>query len=262
MKPTREVGLEAAARAGYVAKGAIYALIGVLAFRQALGAGGETSGGREAIETFAGGPFGRIVLALLCLGLAGYVVWRLVQGLFDPGADRQENGAGRIAMRIFYLASGVLYGLLAFYAVQLFLGTGGGGEGQDWTGRSMSHPWGRWLVGATGLGIAGRGVFQFVKSFTASFRDRIRSHELGSRRETWAVTVSRIGLIARGVIFSLAGGFTVFAAIRRDPGEARGLSGVLDSLRDRPWLLAAIGAGLVCYALYQWVKARWRLIEV
>lgn len=257
---------EPAARAGYAAKGAVYALIGVLAIREALGAGGGASGGREAVRRIGEGPFGQVLLVLLCLGLGGYVLWRLVQAVLDPDASSSDSRLRRVGMRAFYVLSALLYGTLAFYALQLLLGSGGGGgEGEatrSWTARLMSRAWGQWLVGAVGVGIVGRGALQFVKAYTASFRKRIRSFDLGPVRGRWAVAASRIGLSARGVIFVLIGGYLVYAALRQDPSRARGLEGVLASLGDRPWLLGGVGAGLVCYAIYQWVKAKYRLIGV
>lgn len=257
------IGLETAARVGYFTKGAIYGLIGILAVKAAVGSGDDTSGSREAIRTMASGPFGRIVLIALVAGLAGYVVWRGVQAVADPGEG--SGGWKRLGLRAFYLASALLYGLLALYALQLLLGTGGdGGESasRDWTARLMGQGWGQWVVGAIGLGIIGRGIFQFVRAYTASFRDDIRSYELRGRRETVAIAVGRVGLTARGVVFSIIGGFFLVAAIQRDPSEAQGLSGALATLRGEPLLLGAMGAGLVCYALYQWVKARYRMIDL
>ncbi|MFO7587843.1 MAG: DUF1206 domain-containing protein [Gemmatimonadota bacterium] len=69
-----------------------------------------------------------------------------------------------------------------------------------------------------------------------------------------------MGLTARGVVFGILGGFFVAAAVQHDPSKTAGLVRVLGSLRDTPWLLGLIGAGLVGYAIYQWVKARYRLI--
>ncbi len=80
--------VEKAARAGYTAKAAVYAVIGVLAFQQAIGSGGGTTGSSGALQQVASGPFGTILISLLALGLAGYVIWRLVQAFLDPEAGR------------------------------------------------------------------------------------------------------------------------------------------------------------------------------
>ena len=55
----------------------------------------------------------------------------------------------------------------------------------------------------------------------------------------------------------------VLAAWRSDPSEAVGLGGSLRALRDQPYgpyLLGLVGLGLVAYAFYSFVAARYRQI--
>ena len=260
-------GVELLARVGYTAKGVVYALIGVLAVQQALGNGGATSGTREALRRVADAPWGTALLALITVGLVGHVVWRWVQAFIDPEGRRSADGAKRWLTRAFHFASGVVYALLAYYGATLVLGSpGGGSNGSDgdsptWVAQLMRMRWGVWLVGAAGAGIVIRGVVQLVKAYTRSFREKIHTHELGSR-EKWATTAGRIGLSARGVVFGIVGASVIRAAVAHDPQEAQGLEGALEMLSASPWLLGGIGAGLVAYAVYQWVKARYRLIGV
>src|SRR3712207_6830810 len=60
------------ARAGYTAKGVVYATIGVLAMREALGLGGTTTGVGGAMRTMGPQPLGGVLLIVLAAGLAGY----------------------------------------------------------------------------------------------------------------------------------------------------------------------------------------------
>lgn len=257
--------VEPAARFGYAAKAVVYAVVGGLAIQQAMRQG-DVSGTSGALGEIASGPLGRIGLAVVTVGLAGYVVWRLVQAIFDPeGGDGDDSAALRWAKRAFYLGSAATYGLLTYTGASIVLGSGGGsGGGSDgaWASDLMAMTWGTFLVAAVGAGIVVRGVVQFVKVYTGSFRKRIQSFDLGAGTERLVLAISRVGLTARGVIFGLIGGSVVHAAITRDPEEARGLEGALEGLVTRPWLLAAVGVGLVSYAVYQLVKARYRLIGV
>ncbi|MDQ2971366.1 MAG: DUF1206 domain-containing protein [Rhodanobacteraceae bacterium] len=72
----------------------------------------------------------------------------------------------------------------------------------------------------------------------------------------WVRWLARIGLIAKGVVYALIGGFSLHSAF----GHSRpsGSSGVFASLGSE-WLgmvlLALLGAGLICYVL-------WRLAQV
>ena len=52
------------------------------------------------------------------------------------------------------------------------------------------------------------------------------------------------------------------AAIEADASEADGVEGVLESMRDRTWLLGIVALGLIAYGLYNWVQARHRRIRV
>jgi len=126
----------------------------------------------------------------------------------------------------------------------------------------MRMSWGVWLVGAIGAGLVIRGLVQLVKAYTESFREKIHTRELDARKEKWAITAGRVGLTARGVVFGIVGASVIRAAVVHDPEEARGLEGALEMLSSSPWLLGAMGVGLVAYAVYQWVKARYRLIGV
>lgn len=255
--------VEPAARAGYAAKGAVYAVVGALAIRAALGGGGDAGGGKEALQFVGSGPFGQAILGLIAAGLAGYVVWRLVQAFLDPEKRDDDGAAGRIGRRGFFFASAAIYGVLAYYAVDLLIGSGGGGGGtQRRVADVMGNPWGRWLVGLIGAGTMIRGILQGVKAYTQSFRKKIKSFDFGPARQRWVIAAIRIGLTARCVVFLLIGGYLVWAAWTHDPSKARGTEGALATLADRPGLLAAVGAGLCCYGLYQWVKARYRLISV
>jgi hypothetical protein len=72
------------ARLGYAAKGIVYIIVGMLAFAAARGSGGRTTGTRGALVEIITQPFGEILLAIVALGLVGYVLWRFVQAIVDP----------------------------------------------------------------------------------------------------------------------------------------------------------------------------------
>ena len=61
---------EVLSRAGFVARGAVYAIIGVLAFRLAIGQGGKITNQQGAFHTVAHQSFGHVLLVLLRSGSA------------------------------------------------------------------------------------------------------------------------------------------------------------------------------------------------
>ena len=60
---TGREGLRALARVGLVARGLVYGVIGVLALKLALGAGGKTASQAGAMQTIASEPLGVVLLS-------------------------------------------------------------------------------------------------------------------------------------------------------------------------------------------------------
>ena len=85
------------ARAGLVARGVIYAVIGILAIKLALGDGGKTTNQNGALDTIAKQPFGKALLILMAIGLAGYAIWRLLRAAIGHGPESSDDTKDRIA---------------------------------------------------------------------------------------------------------------------------------------------------------------------
>lgn len=263
-------GIEVMARVGYAAKGAVYMVIGILAVQLAFaGSGGETSSTNGALQRISEASYGQVALLIVTIGLAAHTLWRLFQAAMDPEAVRSSDGEKkRWLKRGFFLLSAVAYGLLTYSGIEILTGngggrsSGGGGSSSGWTAELMRMTFGVWLVGIVGAGVVIRGLMQFVKAYTEGFQKKMSSFDFGPEQRKWIIRVSRLGLTARGIVFGIIGSSIFYAALSHDPQEARGLEGALDMFTSRPWLLGALGVGLACYAVYQWVKARYRIIGV
>lgn len=255
--------IETLARFGYLAKGVVYALVGVLAALAAAGLGGRATGTKGAINALAGQPFGQFLLVALALGLAGYVVWRCVQGVWDP--EGKGGGVKGLGARAGLLLSGLIYGALAVYTVSLLIAAGtAGSSARDRTATLMSYAGGIWLVAAIGAGFIGVALYHAWRVRTDSFRDAWDQAAMSTHQQAWATRVARIGIAARAFVFVIIGVLLITAAWQADPSEARGLGGALNALAAQPfgpWLLGVVGLGLFCYGLYCFVNARFRHIN-
>jgi hypothetical protein len=256
-------GVEKLARFGYVAKGIVYVIVGVLAVMTAVGAGGSLESSSGAVETIAQQSFGRILVGLTALGLIGYVIWQFVQAFLDP--ERKGTDTKAIVARIGFAVSGIAYASLAFLAGRMALGGGGSGGGdsskQALTAKLMSQPFGLWMVGAVGLIVIGVGLYRFYQAYKATFMQEYESGAMSATERRWAKRLGQFGLSARGVTFSIIGGFFIVAAMQADPNEAKGLSGALSALARQPygpWLLGIVALGLVAYGVYCFSRARYR----
>lgn len=65
-------------RVGYVAKGVVYAIVGILAIQYAFFAGGDAAGSRDALQSLAVNTWGFVLLLLIGIGLIEYVSLQVV----------------------------------------------------------------------------------------------------------------------------------------------------------------------------------------
>jgi hypothetical protein len=259
--------VERMARLGYGAKGVVYIVIGFLATEAAFTGGGKTTNSQGALTSIFQAPFGQFLLAIVAIGLAGYSVWRFVEAGLD--LDNKGHDAKGIAVRAGYVCSGIAYALLSFTAFQLITGAAASAKGstatQDWTARLLGMPFGQGLVGLLGLIVIGLGIGQFVKGYKANFSKRLKLSEIPQAFRSWAVFIGRWGYMARGVVFTILGGFLAEAAIHANPQQAKGIGSALDLLVEQLYgrlLLGIVAIGLLSYGIFMLVQARYRKFAI
>ncbi len=257
--------VERMARFGYVAKGVVYVIMGVLAVLAAVEAGaGSTTDQNGAFQTIEEAPFGQVLLGVLAVGLMGYVLWRSIQAVADPdGEGLDPKGIGK---RMGYAGSALLHAFFAFTAANLAAGAGGdwGSSAQEWTGWFLSFPLGWLVVATTGIGIVGVGLYQIYEAYYSEFRKYLKLGALTDGEHRWIEHGGRFGVAARGVVFVIAGVFLVLAGLRADEQEVRSLGGALSAILEQPFfgnfLLGVVGVGLMAYGLLMVAVARYRSI--
>src|SRR5690348_9311786 len=112
--------LEAIARIGYGARGAVYLIVGGLAVLGGLGSGGGATGSKGALQTLLQQPFGHILLGIIAVGLIAFAVWRGVQALADP--DHLGSKPKALVIRVAHGISGAIYIGLAVFSFHLLVG--------------------------------------------------------------------------------------------------------------------------------------------
>jgi hypothetical protein len=258
---TRQPGFEWLARAGLVARGVVYGVIGLLAIKLAVGAGGKTTSQQGALETIAQQSFGKILLLALAVGLAGYASWRLLRAAVGHGASESDSGFERVAGA----ASGLVYAALCVVAVKILLGSGAGSSGSPkhaaagvlgWTGGTV-------IVGAVGATLVGVGLYQGYKGLAARFMEQADTARMSMHVRRAYEAAGVFGHLARMVVFALTGYGLIVAAVDFDPRKAIGLDGALRDLANNsygPYLLGIVAAGLIGFGLYSIADARFRRV--
>ncbi len=258
--------IEKLARAGFAAKALLYAIVGGLALQAALGSGGKTTGTRGALREVLGKPFGAVALMIIAVGLLGYATWRVVEGIADP--ERKGSDAKGLALRGSYVVRGIAHAILAVQALRLASShTGGGSDGaatKEATSRAMALPHGDWLVMLLGVGVACFGLYQLYRAAQSKLGKQLDFGRLRSEAGEWAIVVSRFGIAARGVVFTMIGFLLVRAGQHNNASESGGVGDALAALGDGTKgqvVLTVVAVGLMAYGAYEVVQARYRHIR-
>jgi hypothetical protein len=252
---------ELLSRAGFVARGLIYAIIGILAVKLAFGHGGKLTDQKGALHTVAHQPFGKILLTLVAIGLGGYSLWRLIRAAIGHGPEGSDKGFDRVAA----FASGIAYGAMCALAIEILLGAGGGSGGnvKKSTAGVLGWPAGTWIVGIGGVVLIGVALYQGYRGISKKFLDESKVEEMGPQVKKWISRLGTFGHLARMVVFGLVGVFLIKAAIDYTPSKAVGLDGALAKIVNHsygPFLLGVVATGLIAFAVYSLSDARYRRI--
>ncbi len=248
------------ARAGLATRGLIYAVIGILAIKLALGDGGKTANQNGALQTIAKQPFGKVLLIVVAVGLAGYATWRLLRAAIGHGPESSDDTKERVDG----VVSGIAYAALCVTAVSILIGSGGGSGSPDKaTGGVLDWPAGQVLVVIAGLIVIGVGLEQGYKGIKRKFLEKSKTEAMSESVERSFTAFGVFGHLARMVVFVLIGYFFIRAAIDYNPDKAVSLDGALATLGQAsygPILLGVVAAGLVAFAAYSIADARYRRV--
>ena len=254
---------EGLARWGLVARGVLHIAVGLIAVQVARGQSDRRTDSRGAMESLVEKPLGKVLVALLAVGLAGYALWRLVQAVVDP--EGRGDGPKGTAKRLGKAALALLYLGLVVSAVQLLLEAGREDpQGEEaFTARLMKLPLGRWLVAVIGVAVVAGGLFNVWRAVSGRYKKRLKDEEMDQEARDVVGVLALIGFTARGIVFGIAGVFLVKAAWEFDPSEGIGLDGSLKQLASEsygPVLLITVACGLVAFGVYCIARARYERV--
>lgn len=259
------------ARLGYAAEGLLYVIVGGTASLAAINVGGRVRGTRGALNLIVAQPFGRLVVALVAVGLCGYMLRRFVQVFVPPEEGVPPKQIIRILRRVGFALSGLAHAGIVLAALRLVLGlavlSSGGGPPASRGWATLLFEWkplDGWLILLVGLVIIGVAVFYFYKAVSRRFTMDLELERMSRRAERATLACGIAGYAGRGVGFLIMGAFLVYAGWYVEEVEARGFGDILRALETQPfgaWILIAAAVGLIAYGLYLLLAARYlRLI--
>jgi hypothetical protein len=230
-------------RFGYGGRGVVYLLLGWLA----LGTRARVDGGNQAVFAMLQQmTFGRLILGVLVVGLAGYVAFKVLCLVCD--VEHRGSDAKGLRSRIAGLGPIMGYSIVAYSALKFALGFEHGvGESQT---KATVHTALDWGVGSLAIGIVGVG---FVIAAGAQVRQAVTAHfmhRVSARAPGWIEWIGRMGFAARAVVFAIVGWSLMRAAWWHHSTEAKGLGVALTSLRGSGALYTAVVVGLMLFGAF------------
>lgn len=248
-----------AMRAGYLARGTVYGLVGVLALRAAWH-GGYAEGASRALGELNHGGAGEIVLWLIVGGCFGFALWGLLAAWMD--LDCRGRDLKGIFARLDLAGTGVLYAAIGVYVLHLAALGGGGGDGNSrerWTGWLLSKPLGPWIVIAIGMGFIAAAIWYGYKALAEKYKERLRDTPTVERLDP----VCKFGWIAYGVVVGILGCFLIWAGWTVDPEHAGGLADAFATVRQAAFgrvMLGVLAVGVISFAVECFVEAVYRVV--
>ncbi len=246
-------------RAGLAAQGVCFGIIGALAVGLAVGAGGAATDPPGALDALAHHDWSRVLLLLLCVGFAGYALWRLAQALFDRG--QMGSDPGGLGRRAIQLVQGLSYVALTVAAARTLMGAPGrsGGERRAAAGM-LGWPGGRELVAAIGAVLLVSALVTVYWALSRRFEESLATEQMreGTRRIVVATGVA--GLCSLALVLAIIGWFLLKAAVDFQPRTPVGVGGALAQLAHASygdWLLGITATGLIIFAIFDLLQARY-----
>lgn len=263
--PLRDL-LELAARVGYGARGFVYLSVGCLILLSAVDVVGDAVGTKGALDWLVLRPLGRLWVFLIGLGLAAFVLWRVLQSVFD--ADHEGVSGHGLRTRMSQGFSGLSYAGLAFAAFSLLVRAPDGDPAQEGVVRSqeqaatvLSLPFGNWLLAGVGLMILGIGVSNVVKAWREDFTEYLACSPRTCRR---VAPLARAGHIARGLAYLPLAILVILAGLRSSARDVTSFGSALEAVERQPggpWILMATALGFVAFGAFSFIEARFRRIR-
>jgi hypothetical protein len=252
-----------AVRTGFVARGFTYAIIGAVAIALAVGAGskGQAPDQQGALSLVASAPLGSAALVVIAIGMAAYAMWKLTLAAIGVGPD--GGGGHEVKERVSNLAGGLVYLSFSALTVRVLVGSAGNQTRQQHRAAAgvLGWPGGRELVGAAGVILIGICLQQAYEAWKGEFAQESKTGEMGARERGAFMLMGRSGLIARSLVFALSGYFLLRTAIDFHVSRGIGIDGALAEVHrqtDGNGLLAAVGLGLLVFAVFSVMEARRR----
>jgi Domain of Unknown Function (DUF1206) len=248
--------LDGAIRIGLVAYGVVHLLVGWLALQLAFGETKEDASNTGAMQELARQPFGEALVWAVAVGMFLLVIWRLLELFFG---HQEKQGGDRLKARAVSGMKAVIYAVVGISALNVVIGATSSKGGSPWTRTVMEWPAGQWIVAGVGLGVILYGANHVRKGFTDGYAKHLSFEGQSGEAGKAYLMFGKIGYIGKGVAIAIVGGLILYGGLTHDVTKSGSLDQALHKLLTYPYgqfLLVAVAAGIICYGLFCFARAR------
>jgi hypothetical protein len=239
-------------RLGFIVRGVLYMLIGILGMGVALGLQSSIKDFPLLVQTALTLPQSRIISFLLLVGLIGFGSWGIIRAILDPNDKGYEFKS--IIERVGYLVSGLSYLLLSLVPLGFLLNfTSQNTTSQNITDLLFRFTLGTWLVAIVGLIIVIGGVGQIIYGLKEKFKRALKVTNLNKDQEKLIIITGKLGYILRGIIYILLGIFFFKAGLAGNSGEIKSIAEILVLAWHQTggvFFLGSLSIGFIAFGLH------------
>ena len=252
---------------GWLAKGLLFVVIGLLALEVARrGFSINDADQTGALAELASAPAGRLLVGTTSVGLLLFALWQL----WTAVAGDADGPIGPLK-RIGWVGLAAGYALIGETGLRIAIDGGRPPSNDDGpatpdglTQRLFDLPGGRWATALIGVGAIAVGGYHLWKGVVGDFLDDIDTGELTDSRRRLLRILGTVGFLARSALLGVVGWLFIEAAWTYDPDKAAGIDESLQALARAPlgqlWLTVA-GLGLIAAGVYDAITFRRQRIE-
>lgn len=244
---------------GFISKGLIYVVVGVLSLLAALNLGGQSSGTNQAFIFLKQQVFGQVLLMALGVGLLCYSIWMFVRCFVDPenvGADLNSK-----FIRFGFLTTGLVYtflAVLAFYHLFSSQKEDYGAKYLEYLGPSLLTI----IFICIGIVLAIQAVILCVGVFRGGVLDQFN---LEGRKGSGFIRMGgKFGFYSRAFIVAIIAYFFLRAGIYSRTHEIMGIQDAFSFLDQSSLgriLMGITAIGFISYGLFYILLSKYRKFE-
>ncbi|QAA82717.1 DUF1206 domain-containing protein [Aequorivita sp. H23M31] len=244
---------------GFVSKGFVYVVIGILSFLAAFNLGGQSSGTNSALLFLERQPFGQFMLAALAVGLLCYSLWMFIRSIRDP-ENMGWDGKWKL-MRIGIFITAIVYTFLSLLAFYHLFKSGTAKNNHTYLNFIGSNLLSILFI-IIGIALLIQSVFLCIGIYRGGLMDQFN---LEGKKGSHLLRIGgQFGFYARAFVVLIIAYFFLRAGFYSGNHEVKGIQDAfsfLDSSTVGRILMGITAIGFVSYGLFYILLIRYRTFE-